>query len=45
MPTKSSRAASTLNSASRTRSLVGRVPFGGTSMRRPPARPAMIRVS
>src|SRR5438067_2074261 len=38
------RAASILNSASRTRSEVGRVPAGGTRSRRPPAMPATIRV-
>ncbi|SHW94518.1 Uncharacterised protein [Mycobacteroides abscessus subsp. abscessus] len=44
-PSKSTRAASTLNSDSRTRSVVGRVPLAGTEIRRPPWRPPMIRVS
>jgi hypothetical protein len=38
------RAATMLNSDSRTRSVVGRVPRGGTAIRRPPATPPMIRV-
>ncbi|SHW48478.1 Uncharacterised protein [Mycobacteroides abscessus subsp. abscessus] len=45
IPSKSRRASSMLNNASRTRSVVGRVPFGGTAIRRPPATPAIIRVS
>ena len=44
-PSRSIRAASTLNSDSRTRSVVGRVPRGGTAMRRPPRPPATMRVS
>jgi hypothetical protein len=34
-----------LNSDSRTRSVVGRVPVRGTAIRRPPNAPAMMRVS
>ena len=40
-----SRASSAENSASRTRSLVGRVPARRRAQRRPPATPAMIRVT
>ena len=44
-PSRPGSATSALNSASRTRSDVGRVPAGGTAIRRPPATPAMIRVT
>src|SRR6202035_2738783 len=45
IPLRSRRAVTMLNNDSRTRSVVGRVPRGGTTMRRPPATPPMIRVS
>ena len=42
-PSSPGSCSSAENSASRTRSDVGRVPRGGTASRRPPATPAMIR--
>ena len=45
VPSSPGSCASAENSASRTRSDVGRVPDGGTASRRPPAAPATIRVT
>ena len=44
-PASPGSCSSAANSASRTRSDVGRVPVGGTASRRPPATPAMTRTT